>query len=118
MSKKANAGELKTSIYFFRIERGTNSNGYSEEKEVNIFGDSVPVKCKWVNLHGSEVFEAMQLEIKDPATITMRYSPKINETLSVYRSGDDKLFEIISIDNVQNQNKWLEIRVQRKVNAR
>ncbi|MBR0376112.1 MAG: head-tail adaptor protein [Firmicutes bacterium] len=118
MSKAANAGELRTPVYFKRIERTTNEEGFSVEDEVNIFGEGVCSWVKWVNAHGSEVFTAMQLTLREPATLTVRYSPQINEKLLVYKGVDPAPFEVISIDNVEEKNVWLEIKVQRKVAAR
>lgn len=116
MSKSANAGELRTRVRFVKITRQENSNGYPVETEEDVFSSSVYVK--WVNVHGNEVFEALMQKLKEPATLTMRYSPQINETLLVYREGDPKPYEIISVDNVEQRNAWLEIKVQRKVAAR
>ena len=123
MSKSANPGELRTSVYFIRVDRKTDDEAVPQETEVNVFGDTgagrgVPIKVKWVNAHGTEIFTAMQLQLKSPATITMRYSPKINEQLIVYKGNDPQPYEIISIDNVDERNRWLEIKVQRKVSAR
>lgn len=114
MSKAANAGELKTKVLFKDVRRYTNERGYPVEDEVDVIG----VYCKWVNAHGTEVFTAMQMQLREPATITCRFSPKINRRQLVYRVGDPDPYEIISIDNVQNANTWLEIKVQRKAAAR
>lgn len=118
MSKSANAGELRTPAYFKKIVRETDSEGFPQETEENIFGDGVTVPVKWVNAHGSEAFTAMQLELREPATITMRYSPLIDKTQIVYKISDAAPYEIISIDNVEERGKWLEIKVQRKEAAR
>lgn len=136
MSKAANAGELRTSVYFMKIDRQTDNEGFPKEVEINVFGKDKSVLTKWVNAHGSEVFTAMQLELREPVTITMRYSPLINEKLIVYRvreyeeamkaGSDDKVkealeraaYEVISVDNVECRNIWLEIKLQRKVAAR
>lgn len=123
MSKSANAGELRTPVYFKRIERTTDSDAIPQEHEVNVFGqdeagNDIPVRVKWVNAHGTEAFTAMQLKLREPATLTMRYSPRINAGLLVYKRSDKEPYEIISIDNVEERNKWLEIKVQRKVAAR
>ena len=118
MSKSANAGELRTKIYFKEIKSDVDDEGYPSEQEVNVFGDGKYIRCKWVNAHGTEAFTAMQLELREPATLTMRYSPKITETLIVYREQDPEPFEFISIDNVEERNTWLEVKVQRKVPAR
>ena len=118
MSKYANAGELRTAVYFKRIERETDGEGFPVEREVNVFGEDKYVLGKWVNAHGSEAFTAMQLELREPATLTVRYSPLIKETLLVYKGNDSAPYEVISVDNVEERNAWLEIKVQRKVAAR
>ena len=118
MSKSANAGELRTPVYFIRTDRENDRNGYPVITEVNVFGEGRYVLAKWVNAHGTEAFMAMQMQLREPATITMRYSPLINEQLLVYRGNDPKPYEVISIDNVQERNTWLEIKVQRRVEGR
>lgn len=118
MSKSANAGELRTPVYFIIVNRTTDAEGYPLEEEVNIFGSGVAMPCKWVNAHGSEAFTALQLSLREPATITCRYSASITEKCLVYKGSDKEPYEIISIDNVEERNKWLEIKVQRRVEAR
>ena len=118
MSKSANAGELITPVYFKSVERVNDKESYPAKREINVFGESKEVLVKWVNAHGTEAFTALQLTLREPATITCRYSPRITATCLVYRKGDDDPFEIISIDNVEQRNEWLEIKVQRRVPAR
>ena len=117
MSRFANPGELRTPVAFKKISRTVNANGFPVETETAVLGG--PVYCKWVNAHGTEVWEHQSLQVRDRATLTMRYSPALtDETLLVYREGDDRPFEIVSCDNVQNRSEWLEVTVQRKVTAR
>ena len=118
MSKSANPGELNTPVFFKSVERVKDKESYPVEKEINVFGESVSVQVKWVNAHGSEAFTALQLSLREPATITCRYSPKITETCLVYRGDEERPFEIVSIDNVEQRNEWLEIKVKRRVPAR
>lgn len=123
MAKSANAGELRTNLFFKKIVRETDDEGFNTEIEKDLFtradGTAVPVKGKWVNAHGSEVFEAMKMELRDPATITTRYSPKLEDiTLTMYKEHDPVPFEVISVDNVENRNTWMEIKVQRKKAAK
>lgn len=119
MSKSANPGELRTSVFFMKTTRTIDSEGYPVETPVNVFGDGVPCKCKWVNAHGYEALQGMQLQLKEPATITTRYSDKLlNPKLLVYKGTDTHPYEIISIDDVEDRHRWLEIKVQRKVGAR
>lgn len=125
VSKSANPGELRTPVFFKEISRAddTDPEGVPNEEESYVFGkdangDPVPVRVKWVNTHGTEVFTAMQLKLREPATLTMRYSTLIKETLLVYKGNDKRPYEIISIDDVEERHRWLEIKVQRKVAAR
>lgn len=119
MSKRANAGELNTAVFFVKTTKVSDKDGFQIPKEANVFGADVAVYGKWVNVHGTEVFTSMQLELREPATFTTRYSPKLCDvTLTAYRKGDPDPYEVISIDNVENRNEWLEIKLQRKVTAR
>ena len=119
MSKSANAGELKTPVYFKTTATSINGQGFPVDHMANVFGSDVPVMCTWVNAHGSEVWNAMQLKLRSPDTITCRYSPLLNdETLIIFCGTDPKPYEVISCDNVEHRNEWLEIKVQRKVAAR
>lgn len=138
--KAANAGEMRTPVFFMKVERTTNANGYSAEVETSIFqkdGVPVPAYGKWVNIHGSEVFTAMQLQLRDPVTFTTRHSPQYNQYLIAYNGSEYKAalaainggtpsekalapirYEVISVDNVEDKNAWCEIKLQRKVSAR
>ena len=109
MAKYVNAGELRTPIKFVIVTRTTDSDGYSVEVEVEV----LKTNCKWVNVHGSEVFTAMQQQLREPATITMRYSPLINQKLILYKGADPRPYEVISIDDVEDRHRWLEIKVPR-----
>ena len=118
MSKQVNAGQLKTPVSFTRLEKQTDEEGVTGVREVNVFGEGETVRCQWVNAHGSEVFTAMQLQLTEPATVTCRYSPRITRDLIVYKGTDPKPYEIVSIDNVEEQNRWMEIKVKRRGAAR
>lgn len=119
MSKRANAGELNTAVFFKKVAKVKDKDGFRAEEEINVFENDAPVYGKWVNVHGTEVFTSMQLELREPVTFTARYSPRLcDATLVAYRKGDPKPYEVISIDNVENRNEWLEIKLQRKVTAR
>ena len=112
MSKFANAGELRTAVYFKRIIEDADTHPAPEE---NVFGEGVSVLCKWVNAHGTDVWSANQLHLRGRATLTLRYSPKLeNVTLIVYRAGDPDFYEVVNVDNVEQRNEWLEITVQRR----
>lgn len=135
MSKDANPGELRTPVIVEARISGINPNGYRNESWHNVFGEDQYLKVKWVNLHGSELLEAMSLQLKEPATLTSRFSPLVTETCRILKKSDeakrDRLkaegkkdeadglyFEVISLDDVEDRHEWLEIRVKRMVTAR
>lgn len=115
MAKRVGAGELRTKIMVFRPpEDGeVNENGYPISQPVNVFGDGATRYCKWVNALGSEVYTARQAGVTEPATLTIRYTPKLTNTCLIYRLGDPKPYEVISINDVENRHAWLEVKIQR-----
>ncbi len=125
MSKYANAGELRTPIIVEADVGAGDGEGYKTERWTNVFGPDKTTRVKWVNAHGAEVFEAMRLDLNEPATLTARYSPLITSQCRILKVSDinseDKenlYYEIISIDDVENRHEWLEIKVKRKVSAK
>ena len=117
MARYANAGELRTKIRVFRPAEKRDSDGYTRGT-VNVFGENGFRYCKWVNAHGTEVYEARQAGVTEPATLTLRYTPKITTTCLVYREKDPAPYEVISLNDVENRHVWLEVRVQRKAAAK
>lgn len=109
-------------VYFRRVLKDTDEEGYPRQREEYVFTDSggreQGIHCKWVNAHGTEVFSAMQLQIRELATLTMRYSSLIDAAMLVYRGKDPLPYEIISVNNVEDRGRWLEIKVQRRGAAR
>ena len=120
MAKAVNPGEMTTRVTILSLTAGVDSDGFPTETWGSVFsynGNPVPVRCKWVNAHGTDVFLNMQLDLKDVATLTMRYSPLINQRCRVLHEDDPNPYEIISIDNVDDSRAWMEIKVKRLVIA-
>lgn len=123
MAKQASAGELRTRIYIRKMVKKTDSEGSASGREESVFPPGQDGKermwhCKWVNAYGGEVFIAMQAQVQEPATLTMRYSPKIQPDHLIYKLGDPVPYEIISINDVEERHTWLEIKVKRRRAAR
>lgn len=116
MAKRANPGEMRTRVTIEAYTETQDADGYPVKAWVNVFGGAR--HTKWVNAHGTEAYEAMRLELKEPATLTMRYSPLITPQCRITKVGDTEPFEIISMNDVENRHEWLEIKVQRVVSAR
>lgn len=111
---RAFTGEMRTKITVKAPEYGIKA-GFSEEVFADIFPG--PVWCKWVNVHGAEVYQAEELHLRQPVTITMRYSPLVTVECRIWHERDPKPYEIISIDNIGDRREFLEIKAQRVVTA-
>ena len=124
VAKQASAGELRTRIYIHRISKGSDEDGVSSKKKeesaigYDAQGKEIVYHCKWVNAYGTEVFSGMQLHLKELATLTMRYSPRIQPDQLIYKVGDPIPYEIISVNDVEDRHCWLEVKVGRRRAAR
>ena len=120
MARSAGAGDLRTKIMVFDLPRDQNGDpaldqdGYPVKEPVNVFGAGATRQVKWVNAWGSEVYQARQAGVTEPATLTMRYTPKLTTTCLIYRGKDPLPYEVISVNDVDNRHTWLEVKVQRK----
>jgi len=116
--KSARIGEMRTKITVKSLVVGIDADGYYTETWTDAFGGKV--WCNWTNAHGAEVYDAMRQDLKEVATITMRYSDKVTPTCRIWReseTGDANAYEIISLDNVGDERKFLEVKVKRRVVA-
>lgn len=120
MAYHATAGELRTRITVFDVPGGEelNENGYQVTEPVNVFGEGGSRMCKWVNAYGGEVYTAKQLGVQEPATLTMRYTPKVTPTCLIYKGADKRPYEVIGVNDVEDRHVWLEVKVMRKAAAK
>jgi hypothetical protein len=114
MSRNANPGELRTPVRFVSVTRTQDSESYYHDHETTV----LETWAKWVNAHGSDAFSDAVMKLREPATLTLRYSALIRPELLVYKGSDPVPFEIISMDNVDERGFWMELHVQRMVSAR
>lgn len=65
------------------------------------------------NLKGSEFWEAKQVGYENTLEITVRYNPKLNKinTKTFFIKYEDRLFNIVFIDNVKYENKYIKFKV-------
>ena len=113
MAKSCLIGEMRTKITVKSVTKGVNANGRETQSEKDVFSGAV--RCKWVNAHGTEVIDSLRLDLREVATITMPYTDKITPECLIYRESETEPFEVISIDNVSNERRFLEIKVKRRV---
>ncbi len=112
MAKSCLIGEMRTKITVKSVTKGINANGRETESENAVITST---RCKWDNAHGTEVFESLRLDLQEYGTITMPYSSLVTPTCRIYREAETAPFDIVSIDNVNNERRFLEIKVKRRV---
>lgn len=128
MYKRFNAGELRTQIIIKALTPGMDADGYPTETRTPVYDEGVSIGCKWINAHGRDVYEAERLNLHEAATLTLRYSPAINERCRIWRTdelaaleagkSDEAIaYDIVSIDDIHNRHEMLEIKVKRAVVA-
>ena len=118
MAKFARAGEMRTKITVKLPTKAIDADGFATESDVAVFTGAV--WCKWVWQHGAEALENMRLNLGQVATITMPYTALITPRCRIWREGEtgaDNAWEIVSIDNVEERRRYLEIKVRRDVKA-
>lgn len=113
MAKSTRAGELRTSIRVVTQRKSKDADGYMSGDEKEAWTGC----CKWVNAYGREVYDARQAGVEEPATLTLRYTGRIGLTSLVYREKDPRPYRVISVNDVENRHRWLEVKVERKVAA-
>lgn len=104
--KVINPGELRTAITLKKRTVTSDEGGFPVQSWTKI----ADVWAKWTNAHGTEVWTADMAGAKMPATVLIRYRSDVDATCAVEKDG--QLYEIFSIDNIQERSEYLEIKVQ------
>jgi SPP1 family predicted phage head-tail adaptor len=102
--------ELRTRITFQEPTVTVDAGGAQVPSWANI--SSVPtVWARWINVHGEEAVSNEALKSAQRATVTVRYR---NDLVSTWRvAKGSEYWQIISIDQVQGRNHWIEMVVER-----
>lgn len=85
-----------------------NDNGFDEKKWI----DYKTIWSSMNNLFGKEFYAAKAVNSENTVEFVVRYSKDISTlNAKVYRiSWDNRAFNIIFIDNIKYENKWLKIK--------
>jgi SPP1 family predicted phage head-tail adaptor len=104
-----NPGDLRTRITFQSPTISADAGGAQTEAYANV--DPNPtVWARWINAHGQEV-NSNALRSVQQATVTVRYRSDILSTWQILK--DSEAWKIISVDPVQDRNRWVEMLVER-----
>lgn len=119
MALSSTTGNMSSKVYVKRLVESVDADGYPVKTWTDIFSSFV--WCYWINASGAEVDQYDSVDLKENATITMRYTNKISVRDRVWLYGDtqddEHAFEIINVNNAKNQRRFLELKVRRVVEA-
>lgn len=99
-----NPGELRHRITLQKFTTTVNENGFEEETWIDF-------KTLWAsvsNLHGREYFEAAAVQKENTVKFTVRYIKDLDTSMKILFK--DKSYNIIQIDNIRYENKFIEIK--------
>lgn len=102
-----NPGELRTLVTLQSRSVSFDSGGFQTPGWATI----ATVWARWTNVHGSEAWTASSLQAEQPATVLIRYQTGVDTTCAVLKGSDR--FEVVSVDNIQERNEYLELKVRR-----
>ena len=110
--------QLRTSIRIQRRVSGRKPGeitGNIEWIDIGNASSSDPpryIRCQWVGAHGDETFSDEALQGPHFATIRLRYDARITDTCRVLLA--DVPWDIISMDDIRQYHRWIEIKLKRK----
>ncbi len=116
-----NAGELRTKIRIQAYVPHRPAGSLQPVRAWADIGNESPGdpprmrRCKWQNIHGSEVWEADKVLAESGATLMVRHDPRIDAACRILKMGDARPYEIVSVDNVFDRGAYMEIKVRRAV---
>lgn len=97
-------GDLKSRILFQKLSICTNENGFEEE----IWIDYRTVWADIRNLSGREYFQAAVIQKENTVKFRIRYINDLDTSMQIVF--DKKIYNILSIDNIKYENKYIEIK--------
>ena len=102
-----NPGDLRTKI---TLQKPTITKAAGGAQVVT-WSTIATVWAKWINVHGSEVWQSQAVQAVSPATVLIRYRADVDASCSILK-GTER-YEIVSPDNIQERNEYLELKVKR-----
>lgn len=109
MKYRINPGELRHKIIFQRYELQKDSDG----KPTYIWTNLYETRGKVLNVRGSEYIQAFGTGLSIEKTIYVRYNHTHNITNEDRVLYNNEIYNIIYVNNVEEGNKWIEIKVDK-----
>lgn len=105
-----NIGDLKHRITFKTYTSIENDMGDA----ISSWIDYKTVWASVTNLHGRELFQAMQVQAEYTVKFTIRYCKNINENMRIVFNGQE--YNITFVDDIKYKHTYMEIQALAVVN--
>ena len=105
-----NPGEMRTQITLQSPTVTQDAGGAQVTTFANVSPNPI-VWARWINAHGQEAVTSEALKTVQRATVTIRHRTDIKETWRVLRNSE--AWQVISIDPVRDQRRFVELVVER-----
>lgn len=102
-----NPGLMRTRVTIKSRSITTQTGGFQTPAWVTV----ATVWARWTNVHGNEVWLAQTAQARQAAIILIRWRSDIDPTCAIERDG--VLYEIVSMDNIQERGEYIELKVSR-----
>lgn len=109
---EAHAGQLRTKITIQQPTITTGVDAAQVPTWANV-STNPTVWARWVNAHGQEMLQSDALQSQQRAVVTIRHRTDIQESWRIQRVSDSSYWQIVSVDAVRGQNRWVELLVER-----
>lgn len=101
---------MATRITFQQPTISQDAGGAQVTSWANI-GTTPTVWAQWVFAHGQETVQSESLQSSQRAVVTIRYRSDVLPTWRILR--DNEAWQILSVDQVRDRNRWTELIVER-----
>ena len=107
---EVNPSDLRTRITFQTPTLTKDAGGAQVVSWANI-STTPTVWARWITAHGDAAVQASALQSAQRATVLIRYRADVVPIWQVVK--DNEAWQIISVDMVQDRNRWVEMVVER-----
>jgi SPP1 family predicted phage head-tail adaptor len=104
-------GDLRTQITF-QSPTITTDAGAAQKSSFSNVATNPTVWARWINAHGQEILTGNAMSSVQLATVTVRHRTDITTKWQIVKD-DGTTWQVISIDEVQDRNRWIEMVVER-----
>lgn len=99
-------GDLRNRITLQKYIETTDEEGFSTQE----WQDVATVWASVENLYGREYWQAATVQAENTVKFIIRYRKEIDNAMRI--NFQDKLHNIISIDNIKYKNEYIEIKAK------